>query len=240
MPRQFGRRIQFDERSRKYPLLLKMFLLVTRTWECKKHLDQGNEGSCVGFGCGHELVAAPVEVDSVDYNYCRNIYKEAQKLDEFPGEYYEGTSVLAGLKVLKNAGWCDAYNWSFDFDTFLNGVSNEGPAIVGTSWYSGMSDTDENGFVHVTGSNEGGHCWLVKGINVEDEYLIGHNSWGTSWGMGGDFKISFADMKKLLAEDGEAAFLVGRHDPPVTPVDPESANSFWLWLWNLIKSLLGI
>ena len=247
--RCFGRVIHFDERSRQYPLLLKAMILVTKTWDCKKHLDQGSEGSCVGFGCGHELIADPVEVLSIDYTYCREkIYWAAQKLDEWDGgaypgasEYYEGTSVLAGLKALKQAGWCTEYRWTFSFDDFKNGISNEGPAIVGTNWYSGMMDTDKNGFVHVTGSNEGGHCWLVKGINVEEEYFIGHNSWGTAWGVSGDFKISFVDMEKLLKADGEAAFLIGRTDTPEPEPEPEpEPNSFWAFIKALIKFILSL
>ncbi len=249
MSNRLGRRIQFDERSRKYPLLLKAMILKTKTWGCQKHLDQGNEGACVGFGCGHELVAEPVEVLSVNYSYCREkIYWEAQKLDEWPGgaypgapNYYEGTSVLAGLKVLKRTGWCDEYRWTFSFEDFLNGISNEGPAIVGTNWYRGMFETDKDGFVHVTGLNEGGHCWLVKGINVEKGYLIGHNSWGTSWGIDGDFKISFSDMEKLLKNDGEAAFLIGRNITPIPEPEPEpEPTSFWAFIKTLIKFILSL
>jgi hypothetical protein len=63
-------------------------------------LDQGKEGACVGFAWSHELAAYPVRVE-VDDEFARSkIYAEAQKIDEWPGEAYHGTSVLAGAKVV--------------------------------------------------------------------------------------------------------------------------------------------
>jgi hypothetical protein len=243
--RRLGRKVQFDERSRDYPILFKKrHLLQSKKWDCSKHLDQGSEGMCVGTGCGHELIADPVPVDSIDVKYCREqIYWGAQKVDEWPGgaypgstNYYEGTSVLAGAKTLKSLGWCEEYLWAFTFDDFCQGL-NDGPMIIGVNWYSGMMDTDSKGFIHPTGSVEGGHCVLINEINVEDKYFGGVNSWGTAWGTNGDFKISFDDMERLLAEDGEAVLLVNRKDDPVVP---EPVITFWEWLWSLIKSIFGL
>ena len=74
----------------------------------------------------------------------------------------------------------------------------------------GMTDTDERGYIHATGDVVGGHCILCRGVNGREKYFLLRNSWGKNWGVNGDCKISFDDMKKLLADDGEAVFFRGR------------------------------
>jgi hypothetical protein len=218
--RRLGRCVQFDEKSRAFPIRQ----VVPKkprsyTWRCTKVLDQGNEGSCVGHGIAHELIARPVEVLTIDHTYARNtIYFGAQKVDEWPGgaypgakPFYEGTSVLAGCKVAKSLGWMDSYLWSFSLNELILGVGYNGPAVIGVNWYDGMDEVDAKGFVHADGEIMGGHCILCNCVNLKGQYFKLHNSWGASWGSGGECKVSFADMTKLLKEDGEAAFFVGRH-----------------------------
>ncbi|MHC4356109.1 MAG: C1 family peptidase, partial [Planctomycetota bacterium] len=104
-----------------------------------------------------------------------------------------------------------SYYWGFSLNDLALGVGYRGPAVLGISWMEGMADTDENGFIHATGSVEGGHCILCRGINVKEKYFLLRNSWGKNWGMNGDCKVSFSDMKKLLADNGEAVFFRKRH-----------------------------
>lgn len=211
---------QFDERSRRYAIgdLIGVKPLRSYTWRCLTVLDQGAEGSCVGHGCAHELIARPSEVP-VDHKYAREkIYWAAQKIDEWPGgaypgarPVYEGTSVLAGLKVLRSLGWCDAYRWSFSLEELALGVGYNGPAIIGIDWYDGMMEVDKKGFIHPTGSLSGGHCILCNAVNVKAKRFTLHNSWGPAWGIGGECYISFQDMDFLIHQQGESAFLTGRH-----------------------------
>ena len=104
---RLDRIVQFDDRSRNYPIRAQITPKQASkprsyTWSVGKGLDQGNEGSCVGFSWAHELIARPAVFLYADYNYARNqIYKAAQEIDEWPGVAYEGTSVLAGAKIVK-------------------------------------------------------------------------------------------------------------------------------------------
>jgi hypothetical protein len=218
--KRLGRCVQFDERSRAFPVRAVVPKTPrSYTWRCQRVLDQGDEGSCVGHGIAHELIARPVEALSVTQYYARDIlYFGAQKIDEWPGgaypgakPFYEGTSVLAGCKVAKSLGWMDSYLWSFGLNDLILGVGYNGPAVLGINWYDGMLDIDSKGFIHATGEVAGGHCILCNCVNIPGKYFKLHNSWGPSWGISGECKVSFSDMTKLLKEDGEAAFFVGRH-----------------------------
>ncbi len=63
------------------------------------YYNQGQEGACVGFSCSRLMSL---------YNRKRylghELYKRAQLIDEFPGEGYEGTSLRAGMDVLRKEG----------------------------------------------------------------------------------------------------------------------------------------
>lgn len=66
--------------------------------------DQGQEGACVGFACCRMmslLNAVPGSVERYDGAW---LYHEAQRIDEWPGESYSGTSLRAGLDVLRAQG----------------------------------------------------------------------------------------------------------------------------------------
>ena len=219
--RKFDRLRSFDSRSWNYPIrtLVRGLTPKSNVWPISKVLDQGQEGSCVGHGCAHELIAEPVPCPNITHENAVSFYKFAQTIDEWPGEDYEGTSVLAGLNTLKKHGWCDEFRWAFTLDDIILCIGYEGPMVMGTNWYTGMLDTDSNGFVHVTGQNEGGHCWLMNGVNIEQRYFQATNSWGYGWGQNGTFKLSFDDAQKLMNNQGEAGILIVRHDNGTIPGD---------------------
>jgi len=211
--RSLDRVVYYDPRSRQYPVRSLVGGLQPRThaWACNAHLDQGREGACVGFGITHELISEPAVVAGRTEATALQLYKAAKEIDPFPGDEYEGTTVLAGMEVVRRQGWIDGYYWAFGLDDLIVGISHHGPAVMGLAWFEGMRDPDAAGFIRVTGGVLGGHCLLCKGVDVEGKYFIMHNSWGPGWGLDGDAFISFSDMDKLLSENGEAAFFVGRH-----------------------------
>jgi hypothetical protein len=183
-------------------------------------LDQGKEGSCVGHAWAHELAAEPVAVYDIDHDEAVRIYWEAQRNDPWPGgEYpgawprYSGAAVLGGAKAAKIFGYIEGYYWAFSFDEFLAGLSYHGPSVIGIKWYRGMTDIDDNGYIHPRGRKIGGHAILATGVDMERERITLHNSWGPDWGMNGRCWISFDDMALLLDSGGEACFARGRKEP---------------------------
>lgn len=225
--RTFDRRVHFDERSRQYPVRTLVADKPPRsyTWSCYGWLDQGSEGACVGFGWSHELIARPAVI-TVDNQFARKLYRRAQQLDDFPGENYQGTSVLAGAKAILESGYMKEYRWAFGLNDLIMAIGYLGGAVLGLNWYEGMFDHDSKHFIHATGSLAGGHCILANGlklvkldsskmlsldnIDLNKSYVRLHNSWGNKWGLNGECFMSLTDLDRLLHEDGEACIPVTR------------------------------
>jgi len=204
---------QFDERSKNYRITAQAGPEIrTRAWPCSRHLDQGSEGACVGFGISHGLIAQPV-TRKLDASSAINLYYEAQKIDSIPGGSYpgavphaDGTSVLAGMKAARAAGYVESYYWGFSLTDLLTGLSNHGPAVLGLRWFEGMRQPDENGYIHPTGRQVGGHCILCKALDVGRERVTLHNSWGPAWGVAGDCYLSFDELASLVGFRSDTCF----------------------------------
>jgi hypothetical protein len=210
--RVFDRRVQFDERSRNFPIraLLGTSKPRSYTWSVGTHLNQQSEGACVAFAWVHELIARPVVKKGFGEAEAREIYKAAQKVDQWPGEAYSGTSVLAGAKVLKERGLIKEYRWAFGLDDLRAVLGARGPAVLGLNWYSGMFEPDGTGRIRPTGSLAGGHAILAFSNSEKHERIWLWNSWGKSWGVNGAAYLTHEDLDKLLKEQGEACIPVVR------------------------------
>jgi C1A family cysteine protease len=203
-----------DERSREYPMrtLLSQVPIETKMWQQGTILDQGQEGACVGFGWTAELLAEPMPYQAREdsgNNYARNLYLEAKVLDEWPGENYEGTSVLAGAKALKNRNLIGGYRWCFGIDELRDTIISQGPVVIGVPWYEGMYEA-EGGVVTITGKKVGGHCLTVTGYDADKNMFRWQNSWGRGYGLDGSALIGYNDLAGLLSEQGEACIPMDR------------------------------
>lgn len=221
---RLGRVPQFDPRSRNFPMATaleaKAYKPRSYTWSVPQHLDQGNQPSCVGHAWAHEMIARPAQVERISQPFAYWLYKAAQRYDAWQGEAYEGTSVIAGAKVLRGSpphmpegrGLIGEYRWIFgDLDELVRTLGYFGPVVFGTWWYSGMFKPDADGYLHPTGYRAGGHAYLVSAVDVRAKRFLVHNSWGTSWGMGGDAWLSFDNALRLLHEDGECCVPMQRY-----------------------------
>jgi hypothetical protein len=209
---------QFDERSRSFPIRALLATTTPRsyTWAVPggvgQVLDQGREGACVGFAWAAERAARPVPRPTTDADALA-VYRAAQLVDEWPGEAYSGTSVLAGAKVAAQQGWLREYRWGFGLDDALAAISRHGPCVLGIPWYDSMyRPTIKSGRASITvsGSVVGGHAIVARGVSVKRCEVLLRNSWGPSWGIAGDAAISWDDLGTLLAADGECCVPVLR------------------------------
>lgn len=213
---------RFDEKSRDYPVRATIRVANIRKrnklWKLGSILDQGREGACVGFGWSADALSAPTVVDLnrvkavVPRNpqeFAKFVYHTAQTLDTFPGESYEGTSVLAGAKTMSSLGLLKEYRWAFSVEDVVDAILSIGPVVLGIEWHAGMYNAP-NGVLTPEGPVVGGHCITAVGytykstkLNGEDGVIL-QNSWGADWGVNGLAEISVSNLKKLLDNNGEA------------------------------------
>lgn len=224
MERILDRTRHVDLRSLNYPVLTpRNYKPRSYTWSNGGVvLDQGAEGACVGFGWAHELAARPSVVKAVDAFKALEIYREAQKIDEWAGEAYEGTSVLAGAKIAQSKGYITEYRWCLTIEDLVVALGYHGPVVIGVDWYNGMFNVNAEGFLKPTGGIAGGHCVMLNMISLKklpdgnidylSSYVGGVNSWGGDWGVNGRFKIALIDMM-MLFPGGDFAVPMGRKIP---------------------------
>lgn len=224
--RTFDRVEHFDDRSLDFPIRALLGEKPARSYSWRHvQLDQGPEGACTGFSATMEAAARPKPVfgDPCKHSFTyvekarlnsigRAIYKRAQELDKWPGEDYEGSSVLAAAKAGREVGWWQEYRWALGpgadaaADDVMRTVGRFGPVMMGSWWWSGMMKADDSGFLHATGQRLGGHAYLLTRYNAKRNAVWTPNSWGGS----GQGWLSRADLTTLLAEGGEGCVPVGR------------------------------
>lgn len=217
--RTFDWHPRFDPMSRQYGIMRNIERAPEPTkkfWEPGPLLNQGKDGACVGFGWSGELGASPVRVTGINYPFAMALYNSAKRFDEYPGEDYEGSSVLGGAKACQKLGLIGEYNWAFGVNDVRVGIQVHGPVVIGIPWLDGMFDPRPSGLLEVNGSVVGGHCIYLTGYHpamrlFRENWLKRYevyrlrNSWGP-WGKksSGDAYVIAADLDRLLGQDGEA------------------------------------
>lgn len=213
---RLGRLPEFDPQNLLHPIRAVLPIEAKKprsySWSVPVQLDQGNVGACVGFSFAHELAARPAKMPWLKNVDGLTIYKKAQTLDQWPGDNYEGSSVLGGVKAVMELfpKAYESYKWAFGIDDVILTLGYFGPVVLGINWYSDMFNPDSSGIIKVGGYVAGGHAILANAVNVKKKLIHLKNSWGASWGKGGGCYISFDDLDRLLKEGGEACIPVQR------------------------------
>lgn len=170
--RRFDWFARFDPASRAYAVAPGATSLPTggRLWTPgRPRLDQGQEGACCGFAAAAEAAAEPVPVTRVTNAYARGWYLNAQRRDQWPGENYDGTSVLGTMQEGVARGLYGGYRWAFSVEQLAHGIvapeeDDGGPAVIGVEWRSGSYTTDAAGVLRPAGYVVGGHSLCLLGF----------------------------------------------------------------------------
>lgn len=205
-PELLGRRYAPDARDQRHTMRSLMAwtrptLPLFRFWLPGPITEQTGP-HCVGHAWWQYLTASPLR--TVSGPPPRVIYEEAQRVDEWDGENYDGTSVRAGAKVIEASGYITEYVWAHDGPTVRDWILGHGPVVLGTDWTNDMFDPDAEGYLHPSGGSVGGHAYVATGYSAKRRAFRIVNSWGTAWGDAGRAWIREGDMDSLIRGMGEA------------------------------------
>lgn len=218
--------------ARKYPVsaaFTEAVAPVAKAWLRGPVLDQGAEGACVGHGVVNELTSTPIRVKFADVDlpdgappYPQGMafwtYRQAQRIDEWPGESYSGTSVNAGMRIARDLGLIDSWYWAQSREDFRASLVAKGPVVLAIPWFSGMYSAP-GGVLRVTGDLVGWHCILANAYDPRralnnlprTECVRLLNSWGTDWGSYGSAWMNLDELWNLIdSHDAEMVVPVGR------------------------------
>lgn len=200
------RRFGFRQKSRASDALYQMRPLFGAVptsirdvveWETGPIRNQGSEGACVGFGCKALLEAAPFK--QTGEPTAREIYLQARIIDEFDDdEVQEGTSVRAGLDVLRSLGLIRNYVWASNVEDVYQFLDKKGPVVAGVSWHGYFTDLD--GRMRFDGPEVGGHSITFTGYDRTTRRFKFQNSWGTEFGARGFGYVTEADLSRELTK----------------------------------------
>ncbi len=93
-------------------------------------------------------------------------------------------------------------NWSYlvapSIDSLKNAISTNGPVVGTMVVYNDFFSYKSGIYTRTVTDVAGSHAILVVGYNDAGQYLIVKNSWGTSWGESGFFRIAYSEMTDLV------------------------------------------
>lgn len=221
VPGHLGRQWYPDERDRNWTIdPIPSAINPDRGWRHWSQTgwwgDQGHRPWCVAYAMLHYVADGPLKWSNANPAMDpQQLYCEAQKLDPWFGDcsnpQYDGTSIRAGAKALKNAGIITEYRWAWTFDAVILTLVTQGPLVLGTSWYSGMSVPSDEGdhrgesYIEPEGVYEGGHAYVLNGVDFGREMVRVKNSWGQAWGENGHAWMSFDGLRALMSEEWSEA-----------------------------------
>jgi hypothetical protein len=215
-PKGLGRVYSPDPRDRRFTLTADRLKEIpkalepgvkhrTQPWRRGPVLDQGDTSECTVFAAAAFLQCAPhLHAKGLSWTRSRftDYYNQAQRIDEWPGESYDGTSERAVQKVLQDAGYVSEYLWAADEDIAKEYLLTRGPLLLGIDWFSSMfTPSGKGNYIEPEGFAVGGHEICVRWYYGPNHYKYPNsyeliNSWG-EWGDKGLARIK-ADAFRYL------------------------------------------
>lgn len=155
--------------------------------------NQGNEGACVAFA-----ISRMQSLHNRQRYAPWDLYREAQRIDEWPGEDYSGTSLRAGFDVAREQGLWTPLDGRIDVGK--GPVKRHG--IKANRWARDIID-----IAYCLSPADGGRSVLNRG------YVVVLNSWGDDPHDGFPHRtfLALEDLEQLVfRRNGEAGVVTDR------------------------------
>ena len=236
--KRLGATFSFDTRSLAYQ--------VQRAEAAKSVLwtrnapifDQGNVGSCEGnaeTGCAATspiFEALPAGHATLNEALAVKVYSKATSLDGFNGTYPPddtGTDSTSASKAAKALGLIGGYLNAASLDLMVAALQT-GPVNFACNWYSSFDNPQSSGLVLISSGAyvRGGHALCCRGVDVDRQEFLLDNSWSTSWGLNGSFRLGYATAERLFGEGAECVAptpLTVTPTPTPSPVTVDQADT---------------
>ncbi len=191
--------------------------------------DQGSEGACVGFASSWMMSILNRRFYDATWLY----HTARRDFDPWPGEDYSGTSVRAGMEVLRSVGHkflhkhthehapsiedgISEYRWATTVDEVRTCIAAGVPVGLGIDWMSNFDNPKKKSDgSHWIGEGDlgivrGGHAICCYGASDRRQAVKLTNSWGKSWPL---VWLPYNALERLLdgiQYPGEAAIVSDR------------------------------
>lgn len=188
--------------------------------------DTGPEGTTVGFALAYAIQAAARARGRSELDVsARGIYTLAKRFDEFPGEDYEGTSLLGGLQAAKSAGVYSAKEWPYaqkvvpsgavkpilkikefaqaNTITQILGALRAGKVVAASILVTSDFDNpskDGRVILKLPLRELGLKAIAIVGYNPSTAEFKFANDWGTGWGAQGFGFIKDTDLARIIKD----------------------------------------
>jgi hypothetical protein len=206
--RRLGRHVLHDPRSRDYPAERAPKVVSVTHASTGLPLNQGDIGSCTANALCGSLDSAPDDASGKVYDESAavQLYELETKMEgePYPPNDPGGTGLMV-CKAAKQLGWISSYTHALGIEQALQALVLR-PVITGIRWYTSFDSPDPaTGLVAIAAGAivRGGHEVVADEIDATNQLVWFWNSWGSSWGMGGRFCMSYTTWEQLLSEQGD-------------------------------------
>ena len=179
-------------------------------------------GLCIDRRGPRPQVLIALNIPGVDVDLCEQIVLSCSGAGTCAGGYVSvasdylvgtGTSVETCYPYTQTEGSCDSAcsdwedtatrlgSWSYvgtgsaiDAATLKQAIYTKGPVVVGFRVYQDFDSYSSGVYSYSYGTYRGGHAVLVVGWDDTAGAFIVKNSWGTSWGEDGYFRIAYSEL----------------------------------------------
>jgi hypothetical protein len=205
--KRLGRHIVHDPRSRDYPADTAPAIISVTHAAAGLPLNQGDIGSCTANALCGALDSAPDFKGGTPRNEhdAITLYELETKLEGQPYPPNDpGGSGLEVCKAAKELGWISSYKHAFGVEKALLALVLH-PVITGINWYTSFDTPSPEGLVAIAhgATVRGGHEVVADQIDAPNKLVWFWNSWGTAFGVGGRFCMSFDTWQQLLEQTGD-------------------------------------